>query len=91
MFHDGPVVCEPPVPAYAAERVLEISLDRPPEQPPPGFRPTPTGLEMDLEGGTAEAALAVCRAHRLAVRASRVRLKTLEEAVLESGGDAAPR
>jgi hypothetical protein len=31
-----------------------------------------------------EAALALCRAHRLAVRASRVRVKSLEEIVLET-------
>ena len=90
MFHDGPVVCEPPVAAYAAARALEIVLDRPPDRAPPGFRPTPTGLETDLEGGTAEAALAVCRAHRLAVRASRVRLRSLEDAVLATC-EAVPR
>jgi len=31
-----------------------------------------------------EAVLALCRAHRLAVRASRVRVKSLEEIVLET-------
>jgi hypothetical protein len=31
-----------------------------------------------------ESALAMCRAHRLAVRASRVRVKSLEEIVLET-------
>jgi len=49
-----------------------------------GFRVTATGLECDLGADSVEAALAVCRAHRLAVRASRVRLRTLEDAVLET-------
>ena len=66
------------------ERVLEVVLDRPPVEPPAGFRVTPTGLERDLGADSVEAALAVCRAHRLAVRASRVRLRTLEDAVLET-------
>jgi len=34
-----------------------------------------------------EAALALCRAHRLAVRASRVRLKSLEDVVLDALDD----
>jgi len=33
---------------------------------------------------TVESALALCRAHRLAVRAFRVRVKSLEEIVLET-------
>jgi ABC-type multidrug transport system ATPase subunit len=66
------------------ERVLEVVLDRPPVEPPAGFRVTATGLERDLGADSVEAALAVCRAHRLAVRASRVRLRTLEDAVLET-------
>ncbi len=66
------------------ERVLEVVLDRPPVEPPTGFRVTATGLECDLGADSVEAALAVCRAHRLAVRASRVRLRTLEDAVLET-------
>ena len=69
--------------------MLEIVLDAPPGAPPPGFRVTPAGLEVDLGHGTVEAALAVCRAHRLAVRASRVRLKCLEEVVLDALDDAA--
>lgn len=73
-----------------ADRVLEVVLDAPPREPPPGFRITATGLETPLKGRTAEAALAVCRAHRLAVRASRVRVKSLEEIVLETH-DAAVR
>lgn len=66
------------------ERVLEVILDAPPREPPPGFRLTASGLETPLAGRTAEAALALCRAHRLAVRASRVRVKSLEEVVLET-------
>src|SRR5206468_401100 len=42
------------------------------------------GLEAPLAGRTVEAALALCRAHRLPVRASRVRVKSLEEIVLET-------
>jgi len=63
-------------------RVLEVVLDRPPAVVPPGFRRTAAGVEIDLRDGTAEAALALCRAHRLRVRASRVRLRSLEEAVV---------
>jgi ABC-type multidrug transport system ATPase subunit len=67
-----------------AERVLEVVLDAPPPEPPPGFRITEVGLEAPLAGRTVESALALCRAHRLAVRASRVRVKSLEEIVLET-------
>jgi ABC-2 type transport system ATP-binding protein len=67
-----------------AERVLEVVLDAPPPEPPPGFRITEAGLEAPLAGRTVESALALCRAHRLAVRASRVRVKSLEEIVLET-------
>jgi Cu-processing system ATP-binding protein len=70
--------------ALLRERVLEIVLDRLPAEPPPGFRITAAGLEYDLGADSVEAALAVCRAHRLAVRASRVRLRTLEDVVLEA-------
>jgi len=70
--------------ALLAERVLEVILDGPPREPPPGFRITATGLEAPLAGRTPEAALALCRAHRLAVRASRVRVKSLEEIVLDA-------
>jgi ABC-2 type transport system ATP-binding protein len=66
-------------------RVLEVVLDTVPVEPPPGFRLTAAGLETDLGRGTAEAALALCRAHQLRVRSSRVRLKTLDEAMLEPG------
>src|SRR5205807_7759818 len=56
-------------------------------EPPPGFRVTVFGLETELGSGTVEAALALCRAHRLAVRASRVRLKSLEDLVLDALDD----
>jgi len=62
-----------------AERVLEVILDRPALAAPFGFRLTPFGLQADLNRVTPEAALATCRAHRLAVRASHVRTKSLEE------------
>ena len=62
-----------------AERVLEVVLDRPPLAAPAGFRLTPFGLQADLKRVTPEAVLAACRAHRLAVRASHVRCKSLEE------------
>ena len=61
------------------ERVLEVVLDRPALAAPTGFRLTPFGLQADLSRVTPEAALATCRAHRLSVRASHVRLKSLEE------------
>jgi len=64
-----------------------VVLDAPPREPPPGFRVTVFGLETELGGGTVEAALALCRAHRLAVRASRVRLKSLEDVVLDALDD----
>lgn len=70
--------------ALLAERVLEVILDAPPPEPPPGFRVTAVGLEAPLAGRTAEAALALCHAHRLPIRASRVRVKSLEDIVLES-------
>ena len=89
VMRGGKVVREGPLGALMRERVLEIVLDAPPGAPPPGFRVTPAGLEVDLGHGTVEAALAVCRAHRLAVRASRVRLKCLEEVVLDALDDAA--
>ena len=87
----GRVVREGTTVALLRERVLEVVLDAPPREPPPGFRVTSFGLEADLGGGTVEAALALCRAHRLAVRASRVRLKSLEDVVLESLDDDAAR
>jgi ABC-2 type transport system ATP-binding protein len=64
-------------------RVLEVIMDAPPGDPPPGFRVTATGLEADLGHKSAEAALALCRAHRLAVRASRVRLRGLDDALFD--------
>jgi len=80
----GRVVRAGSVAALLAERVLEVFLDHPPPEPPPGFRVTAAGLEAPLAGRTPEAALALCRAHRLAVRASRVRVKSLEEIVLDA-------
>jgi len=80
----GRVVRAGALAALLAERVLEVFLDSPPPEPPPGFRVTAAGLEAPLAGRTPEAALALCRAHRLAVRASRVRVKSLEEIVLDA-------
>jgi len=80
----GRIVRSGPLARLLAERVLEVILDAPPSEPPPGFRVTAAGLETPLAGRTAEAALALCRAHRLAVRASRVRVKSLEEIVLDA-------
>lgn len=77
----GRLVVDAPATALLGGRVLEVVLDVPPQEAPPGFRITATGLEADLGGRSAESALAVCRAHRLSVRASRVRLKTLDEAI----------
>lgn len=80
----GRIVRAGPLVSLLAERVLEVVLDAPPLEPPPGFRITDAGLEAPLAGRTVESALALCRAHRLAVRASRVRVKSLEEIVLET-------
>jgi ABC-type multidrug transport system ATPase subunit len=85
----GRLVVDAPATALLGGRILEVVLDVPPREPPPGFRLTATGLEADLGWRSAEAALAVCRAHRLHVRASRVRLKTLDEATHDT--DVAPR
>jgi ABC-type multidrug transport system ATPase subunit len=84
VLRGGRIVRAGPLAALLAERVLEVILDAPPPEPPPGFRVTASGLEAPLAGRTVEAALALCRAHRLAVRASRVRVKSLEEIVLET-------
>jgi ABC-2 type transport system ATP-binding protein len=74
--------------ALLSERVLEVVLDAPPAEAPPGFRVTAIGLEASLVGRTPEAALALCRVHRLPVRASRVRVKSLEEVVLDADAGA---
>lgn len=87
VMRGGRVVREGPLGTLLRDRVLEIVLDGSPGAPPPGFRVTPAGLETELGEGTVEAALAVCRAHRLTVRASRVRLKSLEEVVLDALDD----
>src|SRR5213080_548112 len=84
VMRDGRVVRAAPTAALMGERVLEILLDAPPAAPPPGFRITPYGLQADLGTRSAEAAVALCRAHRLAVRASQVRGRTLEDAVLDA-------
>ncbi len=84
VMRDGRIVRAGPLATLLGERVLEVILDAPPAEPPPGFRLTEAGLETPLTGRTVEAALALCRAHRLPVRASRVRVKSLEEVVLET-------
>ncbi len=84
VLRDGRIVRAGPLATLLGERVLEVILDCPPAEPPPGFRVTAAGLEAPLTGRTVEAALALCRAHRLPVRASRVRVKSLEEVVLEA-------
>jgi ABC-type multidrug transport system ATPase subunit len=84
VLRKGRIVRAGPLASLLAERVLEVVLDAPPLEAPPGFRITAAGLEAPLAGRTAESALALCRAHRLAVRASRVRVKSLEEIVLET-------
>jgi len=89
VMRDGRIVRAAPTAALLGERVLEILLDAPPAAPPPGFRITPYGLQADLGTRSAEAALALCRAHRLAVRASRVRARSLEDAVLDALHDRA--
>jgi ABC-2 type transport system ATP-binding protein len=84
VLENGRIVRAGSLASLLGERVLEVILDAPPREPPPGFRVTASGLEAPLAGRTAESALALCRAHRLAVRASRVRVKSLEEVVLET-------
>jgi ABC-type multidrug transport system ATPase subunit len=79
----GRLVRDAPATVLLGGRVLEVIMDAPPGDPPPGFRVTATGLEADLGHKSAEAALALCRAHRLAVRASRVRLKGLDDALFD--------
>src|SRR5256714_839114 len=84
VLRDGRIVRAGPLATLLGERVLEVILDAPPAEPPPGFRVTAAGVEAPLSGRTVEAALALCPAHRLPVRASRVRVKSLEEIVLET-------
>jgi len=84
VLRHGRIVRAGPLATLLGERILEVILDAPPPEPPPGFRVTASGLEAPLAGRTVEAALALCRAHRLPVRASRVRVKSLEEIVLET-------
>jgi ABC-type multidrug transport system ATPase subunit len=84
ILREGRIVRAGPVPELIGERVLEVILDAPPREAPPGFRVTAAGIEASLNGRTVEAALALCRAHRLPVRASRVRVKSLEDVVLDA-------
>ena len=84
VLRQGKIVRAGPLATLLGERVLEVILDSPPAEAPPGFRITAAGVEAPLSGRTVEAALALCRAHRLPVRASRVRVKSLEELVLET-------
>lgn len=79
----GRLVRDAPATVLLAGRVLEVIMDAPPGDAPPGFRVTATGLEADLGHRSAEAALALCRAHRLAIRASRVRLRGLDDALFD--------
>jgi ABC-2 type transport system ATP-binding protein len=80
----GAVARDAPAAVLLRDRVLEIVLDAPPTFAPPGFRLAPFGIEADLGGRTVEAALALCRAHRLVVRATRVRTRSLEDVVVET-------
>ena len=89
VMRSGRVIREAPTVALLRERVLEILLDAPPAAPPPGFRLTPYGLQTALGPRSSEAALALCREHRLAVRASRVRFRTLDDTLLDAQSDGA--
>ena len=82
----GRVVRDGAMATLLGRRVLEVVLDRSPVVPPPGFRLTATGVEAELGETTVEAALALCRAHRLAVRASRVRERPLHEVIARLPG-----
>jgi Cu-processing system ATP-binding protein len=84
VLHDGRVVRDAPAAVLLRDRVLEIVLDAPPPVAPAGFRLAPFGVEADLRGRTVEAALAQCRAHRLVVRGTRVRSKSLDDVVVET-------
>ncbi|MGE5760852.1 MAG: ATP-binding cassette domain-containing protein [Gemmatimonadota bacterium] len=83
VLRSGRVVRDAPATVLLGGRVLEVIMDAPPREPPPGFRVTATGVEADLGHRSAESALAVCRAHRLGIRASRVRLKGLDDALFD--------
>jgi len=82
----GRIALDAPAGMLLRERVLEVVLDAPPPAPPPGFRLAAFGIEADLGGQTVEAALALCRAHRLVVRATRVRSKSLADVVVQTNG-----
>jgi ABC-2 type transport system ATP-binding protein len=79
LLEGGRLVAIAALGAILDRRVLEIVLDRPPAAPPPGFRITASGIETELRGTTTEAALALCRAYRLPVRATRVRSGALDD------------
>ena len=81
----GRVALDAPAGTLLRERILEVVLDAPPAVAPPGFRHAAFGIEADLGGQTVEAALALCRAHRLVVRSTRVRSKSLADVVVETG------
>lgn len=85
VLHAGRVARDAPAAVLLRDRVLEVVLDAPPSAAPAGFRLAPFGIEADLRDGTVESALALCRAHRLVVRATRVRCKSLEDVVVETG------
>jgi ABC-type multidrug transport system ATPase subunit len=86
VLHQGTVARDAPAALLLRDRVLEVVLDAPPAAAPAGFRLAPFGIEADLNGRTVEAALALCRAHRLVVRATRVRSKSLADVVVETSG-----
>jgi len=82
----GRVVRDGAMATLLGRRVLEVLLDRSPTVAPPGFRVTPTGVETELGETSVEAALALCQAYRLAVRASRVRERSLDEVIARLPG-----
>jgi hypothetical protein len=90
LLHQGRVVARGALGPLVGRRVLELVLDRLPVEPPPGLRRTAAGLEAELGGTTVEAVLALCRAHRLAVRASYVREGSLDDALRRAASGDAP-
>ena len=86
VLNRGRVVHDGAMATLLGRRVLEVLLDRSPAVAPPGFRVTGTGVEAELGETSVEAALALCRAHRLAVRASRVRERPLDEVIARLPG-----
>lgn len=86
LLHRGRVVGDGAPAELLGPRVLELVVDRGPAEPPPGLRRTAVGLEADLGNTSAEAVLALCRAFRVAVRASRVREPSLHEVLGRAAG-----